>query len=94
MSPRKNRRQAADQALNVAAARVGVERLEHWRGEQWRVRMVTGGAKTYRCPGCDHEIVPKSPHIVAWPSEFGGPAERRHWHTACWRARERRSPLG
>jgi hypothetical protein len=30
-------------------------------------------------------------HVVAWP-EFGhGVDDRRHWHTACWNARERRA---
>ena len=53
-------------------------------GEAWAVRPVTGQAatKTYRCPGCDHEVRPGVPHRVAWPS--GEPAERRHWHTPCW----------
>jgi hypothetical protein len=68
------------------------------RGD-WIVRQVTGAAanKTYRCPGCDHEIPPGTPHLVAWPSvpEYGsggGVGERRHWHTACWNARGRRRP--
>ena len=73
----------------------------------WVVRQVTGSAATraYRCPGCDHEIRPATPHVVAWPRLRGaeqydaegdpldddaGLAERRHWHTACWRARDRR----
>jgi hypothetical protein len=55
--------------------------------------------KPYRCPGCDHEIRPATPHVVAWPAAWGadgdrdedaGLGERRHWHTACWRARDRR----
>ena len=67
-------------------------------GEDWIVRQVTGAAagKTYRCPGCDQEIPPGTPHVVAWPSvpEYGsggGVSERRHWHTACWNARGRRT---
>jgi hypothetical protein len=76
----------------------------------WVVRQVTGSAATraYRCPGCDHEIRPATPHVVAWPdigrddvadSDAGGAAEKdaglaelRHWHTACWNARGRRRP--
>lgn len=68
----------------------------------WVVRPVTGSAATraYRCPGCDQEIRPATPHVVAWPSYAAdegadadaGLAERRHWHTACWRARGRRAP--
>lgn len=63
----------------------------------WVVRQVTGSAATraYRCPGCDQEIRPATPHVVAWPAwpdEQAALAERRHWHTACWRARGRRGP--
>ena len=69
----------------------------------WVVRQVTGAAtgKTYRCPGCDQEIRPGTPHVVAWPAyardsdldpwDTESSADwRRHWHTACWRARDRR----
>jgi hypothetical protein len=62
---------------------------------EWEVRPVRGqdARKLYRCPGCDHEIRIGEPHVVAWPSEhvrFGGDqSDRRHWHTACWRARHR-----
>jgi hypothetical protein len=70
--------------------------------DDWVVRQVTGSAATraYRCPGCDHEIRPATPHVVAWPAladgdgrdEDAGLADRRHWHTACWNARGRRGP--
>ena len=71
--------------------------------DEWGVRQVTGSASTraYRCPGCDQEIRPATPHVVAWPASFredgsddedAGLAQRRHWHTACWRARGRRAP--
>lgn len=48
--------------------------------------------KTYTCPGCQHPIAPGTPHIVAWPHDpsifaESPVAERRHWHTACWRSR-------
>jgi len=57
--------------------------------------------KTYRCPGCDHEIRPATPHVVAWPAYArdsdldpwdtdSAADQRRHWHTACWGARNRR----
>ncbi|HEY5031385.1 MAG TPA: hypothetical protein VIJ54_02835, partial [Actinomycetes bacterium] len=61
----------------------------------WVVRRVTGSASTkpYRCPGCDQEIRPATPHVVAWPHEAGrGLEDRRHWHSACWQARDRRRP--
>jgi hypothetical protein len=71
--------------------------------DEWVVRQVTGSASTraYRCPGCDQQIRPATPHVVAWPASFreddgtdddAGLADRRHWHTACWRARGRRGP--
>jgi hypothetical protein len=44
--------------------------------------------KTYRCPGCDHEIPPGLGHKVVIPRE--APGERRHWHTSCWLREERR----
>ena len=73
------------------------DRVELYGGEEYVVRRVTGSAatKSYRCPGCDHLIRPATPHVVAWPvvaSMFGGSGldERRHWHTPCWKARDRR----
>jgi hypothetical protein len=70
----------------------------------WVVRPVMGAAataKSYRCPGCDQEIRFGTPHLVAWPAyardsdlepwdTASGADLRRHWHTSCWRARDRR----
>ena len=69
---------------------LGLEVLEHWPDGDWHVRRITGSAstKTYRCPGCDQDIRPATPHVVAWPED--GLADRRHWHTPCWRLRDRR----
>jgi hypothetical protein len=64
----------------------------------WIVRSVSGSAseKAYRCPGCQQEILPATPHLVVWPEDpsllasLSGDAaldERRHWHTGCWRRR-------
>ena len=75
-----------------------MDAVESWRHAQWRVRQIPGSAavKLYRCPGCDHEIRPGVPHLVVWPLEpiagEAGEAARRHWHTGCWRARDRRGP--
>ena len=46
--------------------------------------------KTYRCPGCDHQIAPGVGHVVVVPRDAVD--ERRHWHRACWErvARRRR----
>jgi hypothetical protein len=74
------------------ALAAGIETVEFDAdGEEWVVRRITGSSstKTYRCPGCDQEIRPATPHIVAWPRHSLD--QRRHWHKACWNARHRRS---
>ena len=61
----------------------------------WVVRPLTGAStgKTYRCPGCDQEIRPGTPHVVTWPAYArdsdldpwdteSAADRRRHWHTA------------
>jgi len=98
MSPRRTR-PARRSASSVAADDDGETGLAHGfesievdaHGDEWHVRRITGSSstKTYRCPGCDHEIRPATPHVVAWPSEALD--QRRHWHTPCWNARDRRS---
>ena len=69
-----------------------VEQVESWPDGEFVVRRVTGAAATkgYVCPGCLQTIPPATPHVVAWPE--GLVDDRRHWHTACWRARLRRGP--
>ena len=77
--------------------------IEEAQDGDWVVRPLTGSGsdKTYRCPGCDQEIRPGTPHVVAWPAyardsdllpwDTESAADwRRHWHTACWRNRDRR----
>lgn len=100
MSPRRNhpRRPTDSSAARRAAASEGEsghgsEHTETWRDEDWAVRPVVGSAagKHYRCPGCDQEIPPGVGHVVAWPHS-GGVDVRRHWHRACWNARDRRAP--
>lgn len=86
--PRRNRtRRPADRERRGGfAAQESVE----WRGEEWTIRRVAGDSgKSYRCPGCDQEIRSGVGHVVAWPAQFGTD-DRRHWHTACWQARDRR----
>ncbi len=67
--------------------------IESHADGDWVVRPLTGASATkpYRCPGCDQIITPATPHLVAWPVDRGS-EERRHWHTPCWRARDRRGP--
>ncbi len=91
MSPRVNRRR--ERPTDSGSAVRGVDVIESWPDGEWVVRTIgaAAAAKTYRCPGCDQEIPPAKPHVVAWPAGGGGGAdERRHWHTPCWAAHGRR----
>ncbi|GGO33402.1 MULTISPECIES: ATP/GTP-binding protein [Streptomyces] len=101
MSPRRNRPKGAGdprpgqgpQEAEPSGRYGGFQRVESWQGEEWSVRHVAGASevgKTYRCPGCDQEIPSGRAHVVAWP-EHSGVDERRHWHTACWSAKDRRT---
>ncbi|WP_233162176.1 hypothetical protein [Glycomyces salinus] len=88
--PRKNRRRSEPEPRRSTAMD---STIVDGPGGRFQVRRITGSAaeKTYRCPGCDLEIRPGTPHTVAW-SDGGGGADRRHWHTGCWNARDRRRP--
>jgi hypothetical protein len=63
-------------------------------GYDYEVRPVTAARamKVYRCPGCDHEIRPKTAHVVVLPVDSGDVDDRRHWHGACWANRATRGP--
>jgi hypothetical protein len=91
--PRQNRRRVDDALPARPVAAVG-ERRDSWRGESYVVRSVSasGAVKAYRCPGCDQELRPGVPHLVVWPEHDDDAGDRRHWHTPCWAARERRAP--
>jgi hypothetical protein len=74
---------------------MALARTESGPDGDWQVRHIAGAqaTKVYRCPGCDHEILPGVPHVVAWPAlDQGSVQDRRHWHTGCWSARGRRGP--
>lgn len=79
------------------------ETVEEAADGDWVVRSLTGAASTkpYRCPGCDQEIRMATPHVVTWPAyprdsdldpwdTESAADQRRHWHAACWRERNRR----
>ena len=72
------------------------EQAQSWQGVEYRVRPVAGASSSagrpYRCPGCDQLLAAGVAHLVAWPADDLAAADRRHWHTACWRARDRRAP--
>ncbi|MGE2692779.1 hypothetical protein [Mycolicibacterium pulveris] len=65
-------------------------------GFDYEVRPVLASraTKTYRCPGCDHEIRSGTAHLVVFPADGGEQAidDRRHWHTPCWTRRDTRGP--
>ncbi|TKR43215.1 hypothetical protein FDK63_19225 [Mycobacterium tuberculosis] len=65
-------------------------------GHEYEVRPVAAAraVKTYRCPGCDHEIRSGTAHVVVWPTDLpqAGVDDRRHWHTPCWANRATRGP--
>lgn len=68
-----------------------------WAGQVWAVRQVTPAStgRRYRCPGCQHEVGADVAHTVVWPVDGMQQVDnRRHWHTVCWAARERRRPGG
>ncbi len=81
-----------DSEADDSAATLGPPQVQEWPDGEWVVRQVPGSAaaKEYRCPGCDQEIRAGTAHVVVWPAETPGLAERRHWHNACWRRRPRR----
>ncbi|WP_328916210.1 MULTISPECIES: ATP/GTP-binding protein [unclassified Streptomyces] len=97
MSPRRNRphggRRPADRMEeDDGGTGFGGGNTEEWQGEEWVMRPIAGSAsaKHYRCPGCDQEIPPGVAHVVAWRA-YGGVDDRRHWHRACWNAKDRRT---
>ena len=57
----------------------GAQDVETHPDGDWVVRRITGSSstKTYRCPGCDQEIRPATPHVVAWPTDEDSATARR-----------------
>jgi hypothetical protein len=96
VSPRKARRLPRDRASQPAPVRLGPQQTEAWPDGDWVLRQVPGAAatKTYRCPGCNQEILPGVAHVVVWPDQAPGAELRRHWHNSCWRRRPRRPGPG
>lgn len=68
-----------------------------YAGQVWTVRSLRGNSsgKSYTCPGCQQQVSAAQAHVVVWPAEgLGDVTDRRHWHTPCWQARDRRPPRG
>lgn len=89
---RRNRREEIPDLGEIKVS--SYRRAETHTDGDWVVQSISGSTsvKEYRCPGCDMEIKPATPHIVAWPQE--DVEQRRHWHTACWKKRSHRRPGG
>ncbi|MQA05366.1 MAG: hypothetical protein GEV07_22460 [Streptosporangiales bacterium] len=87
---RRSRRRGPGRQLPPPPA-PAADRVEEWPDGDWVVRTIAGAAatKAYRCPGCNQEVRPGTPHLVTWAQHLGSDT-RRHWHTACWRNRARR----
>lgn len=87
--PRRHR-SAREREAPAAAVERSVNVAPTWaRAVDVTVRAVSGQTgKTYRCPGCNQEIRPGTPHlVVASGDDIEG---RRHWHTPCWRTELKR----
>lgn len=88
---RRNRRRVDETPEIRPGSGLGVRQTVEVRGEEWIMQRITGSASTknYRCPGCNQEIRPATPHVVAWPFDDHTDHEarvqdRRHWHSPCW----------
>ncbi|OSO97891.1 hypothetical protein [Microbacterium sp. LEMMJ01] len=70
----------------------GWKRTEVRRGVEWTVQPVSAvqAQKAYVCPGCGRSVDPGTAQLCAWRAygilgEAAALADRRHWHTPCWR---------
>src|SRR5699024_11798159 len=91
-SRRRHTRSKRDWSSDVCSS----DLTESTADGDWLVSDVSGAraTKTYRCPGCDHEIQPGVPHVVAWPadSQDAVRSEERRVGKECesaWRASEK-----
>jgi hypothetical protein len=92
--PRRHGASEEPEPLDPERVLMGTRRTESKRDGDWNVQpqSASSAVKTYTCPGCGLEIGPSTAHLVAWRSDglFGEAndlADRRHWHTHCWRIR-------
>ena len=101
VSPRRNRPKggadrpagSAERATGPAATAAGSARRAG-RARSGRCAQVAGASaagKTYRCPGCDQEIPLRGAACGGLAASTRGVDDRRHWHKACWNAKDRRT---
>ncbi len=70
----------------------GWRRTETRRGATYNVQPISEAhaLKEYRCPGCGNAVDAGVAHVVVWRADgvlgdASDLADRRHWHTHCWR---------
>ncbi len=94
--PRSNRprgaRGADEPDEDLTRLLSGWRRTETRRGSSYNVQPIAEAqaVKEYRCPGCGNGIDAGVAHLVVWRAdgvlgEARDLADRRHWHTHCWR---------
>lgn len=90
--PRRARPWDDAEPLDIARIRGGARRTEVRRGIEWTVQPIRPerALKPYTCPGCGREVAVGTAHVVVWRADSimgddSALAERRHWHTPCWR---------
>lgn len=94
---RKGKPQSQGPSVAPAMAQGSWVSTTRYAGQEWSVRQVRANdsGRTYVCPGCQQQVSAGVSHAVVWPNDgMGGLDNRRHWHTPCWSARERRRPGG
>ncbi|MDQ4103877.1 MAG: hypothetical protein M3186_09270, partial [Actinomycetota bacterium] len=82
--PRRNLSRRPRGAIPAPAeGGTGWARRESGPDGEWVVRTVPGqqALKSYRCPGCDQEIRPGTPHLVTWPA-YARDSDLEPWDTA------------
>ncbi|NHN56345.1 hypothetical protein G9U51_11210 [Calidifontibacter sp. DB0510] len=95
--PRRPRRRPQPSRGDISRVLETGMRVESYAGQRWNVRPVRGNdsGRVYVCPGCSQQLPASIAHVVVWPAEgLGDVSDRRHWHTTCWAARDRRPPRG
>jgi hypothetical protein len=90
--PRSHRRRPDPADDSFDRLLTGWKRTEVRRGAEWIVQPVSAvqAQKSYTCPGCGRSVEPGLAHLVTWRADGvlgdeAALADRRHWHTRCWR---------
>ncbi len=87
--PKRGKRMAEPQELDLSAVRLGIRREEIKRGVAYKTQTSIGANaednKAWVCPHCHLQITKGINHTVAWDS-VRGVETRRHFHNACWKA--------